>query len=80
MLFPSLEDLHSVWRHVVDGTINNRLGSAAKVAPDDGRPGDRLICVYTRDFRDENDVLRVLQELVRIGVSNLHCVILAILS
>lgn len=68
MLFPALEDLTRVWRVVVEGTISNRLGSAAKVATDQGGSGERLICVYTKDFRDERDVLRVLNELVSLGL------------
>jgi hypothetical protein len=28
--------------------VNNRLGSTAKVAPDEGKPGERLICIYTK--------------------------------
>ncbi|KAH7392369.1 hypothetical protein DE146DRAFT_138492 [Phaeosphaeria sp. MPI-PUGE-AT-0046c] len=63
MLFPKLEEVTAVWKKVVDGVINDRLGPSAKVAPDEGKPGDRLICIYTKDFRDECDVLRVLQVL-----------------
>ena len=69
MLFVWPEDINRVWRLVVDGVINNRLGPTAKVAPDDGKPGDRLICIYTKDFRDKTDIRRVLQELVSMGVS-----------
>ncbi|KAF2445813.1 DUF1917-domain-containing protein [Karstenula rhodostoma CBS 690.94] len=68
MLFPSVEDLTRIWRLVVDGVINNRLGPSAKVAPDEGKPGERLICIYTKDFQDKKDVLRVLRQLVSIGV------------
>ncbi|KAK7183357.1 hypothetical protein PSPO01_10606 [Paraphaeosphaeria sporulosa] len=70
MLFPSVEDLTRIWRLVIDGVISNRLGPSAKVAPDEGKPGERLICIYTKDFKDKNDVLRVLRELVSIGVVN----------
>ena len=69
MLFPELPDLPRIWRLVVDGVINNRLGPVAKVAPDAGSNRARLICIYTRDFRDKDDVLRVLQELVSVGVT-----------
>ena len=69
MLFLSPEDLNRVWRIVVEGVINNRLGPAAKVAPDEGMSGERLICIYTKDFRDKNDIQRVLNELVSVGVS-----------
>ncbi|KAJ4346938.1 uncharacterized protein N0V89_010871 [Didymosphaeria variabile] len=68
MLFPSLEDLTRIWRLVVDGVISNRLGPTAKVAPDQGKAGERLVCIYTKDFRDKDDVLRVLRELVSMGV------------
>jgi hypothetical protein len=71
MLFLSTEDLTRIWRLVVDSVISNRLGPVAKVAPDQGLPGERLVCIYTKDFRDKNDVLRVLRELVSIGVSGL---------
>ncbi|KAL1593899.1 hypothetical protein SLS60_010632 [Paraconiothyrium brasiliense] len=70
MLFPSLEDVTRIWRLVVDGVISNRLGPTAKVAPDQGKSGERLICIYTKDFRDKHDVLRVLRELVSMGVVN----------
>jgi hypothetical protein len=30
--------------------IDNRLGPTAKVAPDEGKPGDRLICIYTKVY------------------------------
>ncbi|KAF1963437.1 DUF1917-domain-containing protein [Byssothecium circinans] len=68
MLFPGLDDVSRIWRLIVDAVINNRLGSSAKVAPDNGEDGERLICVYTKDFRDKEDILRVLQELVSMGV------------
>lgn len=63
MLFPSPVEVTHVWRKVVSGVISSRLGPTAKVATDEGAPGDRLICIYTKDFRDEEDVLRVLSEM-----------------
>jgi hypothetical protein len=48
MLFPKLEEVTRVWKKVVEGVINDRLGPTAKVAPDEGKPGDRLICIYTK--------------------------------
>lgn len=68
MLFPALGVLNRDWRMVVKGTILNRLGPLAKVATDQGNSTERLICVYTRDFRDTDDVLRVLKELVTMGI------------
>ncbi|KAF9701411.1 hypothetical protein EKO04_001121 [Ascochyta lentis] len=62
MLFPKAEEVTQTWKTVVEAVISDRLGPTAKVAPDDGKD-ERLICIYTKDFRNEDDVLRVLQEL-----------------
>ncbi len=48
MLFPKSEDVTRVWKLVVEGVINGRLGPVAKVAPNDGSgKEERLICIYT---------------------------------
>ncbi|OCK79388.1 DUF1917-domain-containing protein [Lepidopterella palustris CBS 459.81] len=72
MFFPTLEDLPRIWRLIAEGVVENRLGTSAKVATDDGTPSaaSRLICVYTRDFSDTDDVLRMLKELVDMGLVN----------
>ena len=66
MLFCPPGEVNEVWRIIAKATANNELGLAAKVAPkpdnDDPRK-DRLICVYTADFKDKPDVGRVLQKL-----------------
>ncbi|KAL8851111.1 MAG: hypothetical protein Q9221_004007 [Calogaya cf. arnoldii] len=70
MLFPYPEDVNRHWAIVATATVNRELGTAAKVAPDDGK-GDRvprLICVYTKDFSDIDDVKRVLGRLVELGL------------
>lgn len=55
-----------MWEIVAKATANNELGIAAKVLPrsplEDPRK-DRILCVYTADFRDKTDVGRVLQTL-----------------
>ncbi|PVH94383.1 DUF1917-domain-containing protein [Periconia macrospinosa] len=70
MLFPEVDAVTRVWRVIVDAVINGKLGPTAKVAPDDGTNKARLICIYTNDFRDKEDVLRVLRQLVSLGVVN----------
>ncbi|KAL8673546.1 MAG: hypothetical protein Q9168_002035 [Polycauliona sp. 1 TL-2023] len=70
MLFPYPEDVNRQWAIVAEATANRELGIAAKVAPDDNK-GDRvprLICVYTKDFSDLDDVKRVLGRLVELGL------------
>lgn len=63
MLFPSAEWVDSTWKKVVTAMDEGKLGSTAKVATDDGSGGARLICVYTDDFGDTEDVKRVLRGL-----------------
>ena len=70
MLFPMPEDVNQVWEIVARATAKGDLGTAAKVATDDGQ-GDRiarLICVYTEDFGDKKDVKRVLLKLKELGL------------
>ena len=67
MFFPDPSTVDEIWGVVARATAANELGVAAKVAAkgdDEGRQGSaRLICVYTRDFRDKDDVGRVLTRL-----------------
>lgn len=66
MLFCSEQDVNQVWEVVAQATAANELGIAAKVAPkplDGDSRRDRLICVYTVDFKDKADVGRVLNKL-----------------
>jgi hypothetical protein len=75
MLFPAVEEVDLVWAAVAAATAGGELGVAAKVETaaeeeegDDGGRGARLACVYTRDFRDEADVRRVLVGLKERGL------------
>lgn len=66
MLFCPPGEVNDIWSAVARATANNELGIAAKVAPkpeDEDPRKDRLVCVYTADFRDKQDVGRVLQRL-----------------
>lgn len=66
MIFCDPKNVDAVWATVARATANDELGIAAKVAPcpEEGLPKrERLICVYTEDFRDRRDVGRVIQKL-----------------
>lgn len=73
MLFPTVVDVDYLWGQVAKGTAERELGIAAKVAAmENGGEGDggarRLICVYTKDFADAEDVKRVLLGLKELGL------------
>ncbi|KAK7738620.1 hypothetical protein SLS62_011354, partial [Diatrype stigma] len=75
MLFRKARDINQTWEAIAKATANGKLGIAAKVAPrpegdeDDGdEDSERLICVYTKDFRDLEDVRRVARALRELGL------------
>lgn len=73
MLFPTEDKVDRYWADVARGTVEGRLGIAAKVATRSDKPGDgstRVICVYTKDISDEADIKRVLKELVRLRLAS----------
>ncbi|EQL38538.1 hypothetical protein BDFG_00121 [Blastomyces dermatitidis ATCC 26199] len=74
MLFPSVRRVDMVWGIVAESTARGQLGIGAKVATECGgsRSGDanrpRLICVYTADFDDKADIMRVLMSMKQLGL------------
>ncbi|CAK4026019.1 Hypothetical predicted protein [Lecanosticta acicola] len=66
MLFPKRKDLAQYWRLVATGTAEGNLGITAKVSTEPSE--ETLICVYTYDFSDTEDVVRVLKELENLGL------------
>ncbi|KAK3936897.1 hypothetical protein QBC46DRAFT_394011 [Diplogelasinospora grovesii] len=71
MLFvdSSSAEVDSVWEAVARATANNELGIGAKVEPCSlAVIKERLVVVYTRDFRDIDDIGRVLEKLRELGL------------
>jgi hypothetical protein len=66
MIFTSTENVDRSWLNVVDMLADGKLGDCAKVAPvSRTRDGLHVICVYTDDHEDVEDVFRVLHALRR---------------
>jgi len=73
MLFPRLDDASRYWYKVAEATTDNRLGTGAKISTGLGEAREeRLICIYTKDFSDMDDVRRVLDGLVELDFVNLN--------
>lgn len=71
LIFVLREHVDGVWRNVKRATEDGSLGFAAKVStsrPSSYNSAKHVICVYTSDFRNKNDVARVLAGLRNIGV------------
>jgi hypothetical protein len=64
MLFIKQENIDEVWAKIARAVVAGELGPSAKVSPYGAQQnGCHLICVYTDNFTDEMDVLRVRQKL-----------------
>lgn len=75
LVFVPLSEIDEVWAKIKLATEEGRLGSSAKVAsarpnPNAKTPGTNVICVYTYDWTDEGDVMRVRQELRQLGIAS----------
>lgn len=70
MLFVEPTSVNEIWGTVARATVKNELGISAKVAPREqkGSTKDRLICIYTYDFADRDDIARVLLSLKQLDL------------
>lgn len=68
MLFPHRNDSNRYWRLVAATTTEGKLRVASKVATLDALDPVTLICVYTYDFTDIDDVRLVLEKLVELDL------------
>ncbi len=64
-----------MWGKIKKATEEGKLSSSAKVAtakpnPNATNPEIKVICVYTYDWTDEDDVRRIREELRKLGIIN----------
>lgn len=74
LVFVDVEKVDEIWTQVKKATEEGKLGDSSKVAT--ARPNSnatdqnkKVICVYTYDWTDEDDVRRVREELRQLGVT-----------
>jgi hypothetical protein len=75
LIFVPLSLVNAVWEKIRRATEEGNLGGSAKVAtarpnPNATNPNTKVICVYTYDWTDENDVKRIREELRQLGVTS----------
>ncbi|OBT90011.1 hypothetical protein VE02_01597 [Pseudogymnoascus sp. 03VT05] len=70
MLFSSVDRVDHIWSIVAHAVATNQLGPGATVSPKLKHPetGSRLICIYTYDFSDTEDIIRGLHKLRELGL------------
>lgn len=72
LLFASVGNVDEVWDKIRSATESGLLGFASKVSTARPNPNARdaskkVVCVYTGDHEDEADVMRVRDELRKLG-------------
>ena len=72
LVFVPASAIDAAWETIRTATVEGRLGGASKVATARQSslakdPHIRVICVYTYDWKDEVDVMRVRQQLRSLG-------------
>jgi hypothetical protein len=73
LIFVSVDNIDTVWEKIKLATESGLLGGGSKVSTAKPNPNAaisnmKVICVYTYDYTDKEDVMRVRQELRKIGV------------
>lgn len=73
LIFVSPERIDVIWRKIKNTTENGKLGNESKTAtakPNSlaGKSKQKVICVYTYDWTDEEDVRRIREELRKLGI------------
>jgi Domain of unknown function (DUF1917) len=71
LIFQEPDLVDAAWKKVRDATVSHELGISAKVSTakpnPDSRDNRKVIYVYTKDWADEGDVMRVREKLRQLG-------------
>lgn len=69
LVYASDDNINKVWQDIAKATIEGKLGVEAKVSTSKAKPS-YVICIYTSDFLDKKDVMRVRKVLYEMGFKN----------
>lgn len=74
LIFVDIEEVDEVWAKIKKATEEGKLGDSAKVAtakpsPLSAHRSEKVICVYTYDWTEEEDVRRIREELRKLGIT-----------
>jgi len=74
LIFQEPDTVDAAWKKVRDATIAHELGISAKVSTakpnPDSRDNRKVIYIYTKDWADEADVMRVREKLRELGFTD----------
>ena len=67
LLYVRLDELDAAWELIRQSTESGRLGTQSKTSTAKTRGNYKVVCVYTRDCREIEDVRRVVNMLRKLG-------------
>ena len=70
LVFVSASKIDEEWGKIKSATEEGRLGSSSKVATAARNSKSKVICIYTYDWTDKEDVMQIRQELRQLGVTS----------
>ena len=75
LVFVNVKDVDEVWEKIRKATEDGLLGFDSKVAtaklnPNASNSNQKVVCVYTYDWKDEEDVRKISEELTKLGITN----------
>jgi hypothetical protein len=75
LIFVNIKDVDEVWGKIKKAIEEGKLGDYAKVAtekpnPHAKNPKLKVICVYTYNWTDKEDVMHIREELRNLGITN----------
>ena len=74
LVFTSVAEVDAVWSKIRTATREGKLGNDSKVAtakdsPYGNNQTGRVICIYTYDWTDEKDVMKIRDVLRKLGIT-----------
>jgi len=69
LIFVNSHNIDWIWKKIRVAVESGKLGGIAKTATAKIPSKTRVICVYTYDWRDEQDVKRIREELRKLGIN-----------
>ena len=68
LMFLSPEKVDNLWERIAESTRAGTMGDSARVSTREEGDPVHVICVYNSDYRSEKEVMRIRDELRRLGV------------
>ncbi|XP_020916944.2 uncharacterized protein LOC110254307 [Exaiptasia diaphana] len=70
LVFAPSSKIDKIWFTIAEAVVDGKLGFSAKVSTKNDEEAKHVICVYTEDFTDEEDVRRVEKALRRLNIND----------